>query len=194
MWQAVALTPAQVARHDHWVAQEVYLNWLGPFFKAHHLRKGGAGGTRGLRTQELREPGRHGVLLFYHATIGPGNFRHLYELLGERLVGLGYHRACADRCTRHHAPHTETTLKQLFKPDPTDCSQTNLCNQRYGLVTVDFVLLNGEPAFIRLAVNPLLEHGFTSALSFESLAQALLDAPMPGAREQALISEYYAAF
>lgn len=193
-WQAVASTPAQAARHARWIEEEVYLNWLGPYFKAYHLRKGGAGGARGLRAQLLEEPGRQGVLFYYDPSIGPGNFRHLYECLGERLLDLGYHRACADRCTRRHSQHTETTLKQLFKPRPTDCPHTGQCNQRFGLVTVDFVSVNGQPAFIRLAANPVLEPGFTPAHSFDELAQALLDAPMPPAPVQARAADYYAAF
>jgi len=172
----------------------VFLNWLGPYFKAYHLRKGGAGGNRGLRVQLLQEHGRQGALFFYDPSIGPGNFRHFYEHLGEQILRLGYHQACADQCSRRHAHHTETTLKQLFKPNPTDCPNTGRCNQRYGLVTADLVAVNGQPIFIRLANNAVLEPGFTPAATFDALAQALLDAPMPNARTQALIQAYHAAF
>jgi len=193
-WQAVALTPAQARRHARWRAQQVYLNWLSPFFKAYHLQKGGAGGVRGYQVQPLQEPGREGTLLFYDPSIGPGNFRHFYEHLGERMLALGYHRACADRCTRNHEGISETTLKQLFKPKPTDCPQTGQCNQRYGLVMIDLVTVNGEPAFIRVASNPVLEPCFTPAKPFDALVQALLDAPGPNPATQARIQEYYDTF
>ena len=193
-WRAVALTPAQATRHAHWVEQQVYLNWLGPYFKAYHLRKAGAGGVRGLQVQQLHEPGRQGALFFYDPSMGPGNCRHFYEHLGERVLGLGYHRACADVGTRHHDQHTETTLKQLFKPDPTDCPETGRCNQRYGLITVDLVAINGQPAFIRLAANAVLESIFTPADTFDALAQALLSAPEADASVQERVREYRAAF
>ena len=193
-WQPVALTPAQNTRHRRWVAQEVYRNWLGPYFKAYHLRKTGIGGPRGLRVQLLQETGRHGALLFYHDGIGPGNFRHFFEHLGERLLDLGYHRACADRGVRNNAQHTETTLKQLFKPDPTDCPNTGCCDQRYGLVTVDLVNMNGHPVFIRLAANSMDDPCFTPAHPFEALVKALLDAPGPDQSTDALIGEYYESF
>ena len=183
-WQAVAPTPAQAARHVRWVEEQVYLNWLGPYFKAYHLRKGGAGGTRGYQVQPLQEPGRHGALFLFHDSIGPGNFRHFYEYLGEQVLAQGYHRACADQCMQDRTGRTETTLKQLFKPNPTDCPQTGQCNQRYGLITVDFVTLDGQPAFIRLASNAVLEPCFTPAKSFDSLLQALLDAPEADAIER----------
>ena len=190
----MAPTPAQATRHARWVAQQVFLNWLGPYFKAYHLRKGGAGGSRGYQVQQLQEPGRQGALFLYHDSIGPGNFRHFYEHLGERVLALGYHRACADRCTQHRAGRTECTLKQLFKPNPTDCPQTGHCDQRYGLVTVDFVSLDGQPAFIRLASNAVLEACFTPVVSFDSLVQDLLDAPEADATVQARTGTYYDSF
>jgi hypothetical protein len=193
-WHAVALSPGQAQRHARWVEQRVYLNWLGPYFKAYHLRKGGAAGSRGLQVQLLQEPGRQGALFFFDPTIGPGNFRHFYEHLGERVQALGYHRACADRRARQHQGRTETTLKQLFKPNPTDCPQTGHCNQRFGLITVDLVSVDGHPMFIRLTSNAVLEPGFTPARTFDDLLQALLDAPPADAATQALVPKYHGIF
>ena len=193
-WHAVTLTPAQARRHTRWVEQHVFLNWLEPYFKAYHLQKGGAGGRRGLQVQPLREPGREGALLLYDDSIGPGNFRHIYEHLGERLLGLGYHRACADQCTHRQEHLAETILKQLFKPNPTDCPATGNCNQRFGLVTIDLVDVNGEPMFIRLTSNAVRQPGFTPAASFEELLRELLAASPPTPELQTLIPEYYQRF
>ncbi len=174
--------------------QRVYLNWLSPYYKAYHLRKGGAAGARGLRVQLLQESGREGALFFFDSSIGPGNFRHFYEYLGEKLLALGYHRACADQCTNRKAQHTETALKQLFKPNPTDCPKTGRCNQRYGLVTVDLVSMDGQPLFIRLTSNAVLEAAFTPASSFDELLASLLNAPPPDAATEARIQEYHDRF
>ena len=193
-WRAVRLTPAQGQRHRLWVEQRVFLNWLGPYFKAYHLLKGGAGGARGIQVQLLHENGRQGVLLLFDPSIGPGNFRHFYEYLGGELLALGYHRACADQSTTHHDQHTETTLKQLFKPNPTDCPRTGDCNQRYGLVTLDLVAMNGQPIFIRLTRNAVLQPGFTPADSFDDLLKNLLDAPPADLATEALVSQYHARF
>lgn len=193
-WHAVSLTAAQARRHARWVEQRVFLNWLEPYYKAYHLRKGGAGGNRGLQVQLLHESGRQGAMFFFDPTIGPGNFRHFYEHLGERLLGLGYHRACADQCTQRKHHLRETVLKQLFKPNPTDCPDTGNCNQRFGLVTIDLVAVNGHPMFIRLTSNAVLQPGFTPASSFDELLQHLLDAPPPTAATQALIPEYHSHF
>jgi hypothetical protein len=191
-WQPARVpTPEQARQHAAWVAEKVYLNWFGPYYKAYHLRKGGAGGRRGLRVELLQEEGRQGALLFYDASIGPGNFRHFYELLGERLLGLGYHRACHDQRQRRHEQHQELAFKQLFKPNPTDCATSGRCDQRYGLVTLDLVGVNGEPLFIRLSSNAVHEACFTAAKSFEDLLKALLDAPAADAATRARVADYW---
>lgn len=193
-WHAVKLSPAQARRHARWVEERVFLNWLAPYYKAYHLRKGGAAGSRGLRVQLLQEKGRQGALFFFDDSIGPGNFRHFYEHLGERLLALGYHRACADQCTKRVQHHSETTLKQLFKPNPTDCVKTGRCNQRFGLVTIDLVVVDHQPMFIRLTSNAVLEPNFTPAASYDELLQALFDAPPPNDATQARIPEYHDRF
>lgn len=185
-WQPFALTATQATQHAQWVAGHIYRNWLGRYFKSYHLHRGGAGRRHGLRAEPLREEGRQGAMLFYDDEDfgGPGNFRHLYEYMGDQMVALGYHRACADECTRRHESLREHTLKQLFKPPPTDCPESGYCDQRYGLVTLDLVSLNGQPLFIRVAVNPVLEPGFTPATPFEVLMRAMFDAPLPTPEEQ----------
>ena len=193
-WHPAVLSPTEAQRHARWVEQRVYLNWLGPYFKAYHLRKGGAAGARGLQVQLLQENGRQGAMLFFDDLIGPGNFRHFFEHLGERLVNLGYHRACADQCTKLHPQHAESILKHLFKPNPTDCPRTGQCDQRYGLVTMDLVAVDDQPMFIRIASNPVLQPGFTPAASLDDLLKALLEAPPADATIEALAEEYYEQF
>lgn len=191
-WQPAAQpTPAQAQRHQAWVAERVYRNWLGPYFKAYHLRKGGAGGQRAPRVELLQEDGRQGALFFYDSSIGPGNFEHLYQLLGERIVALGYRRACHDCRQRDREQLREHTVKQFFKPAPTDCTATGRCNQRYGLITLDLVGVNDRPLFIRLSTNPLQESSFTSAESFEALLKTVFDEPAADAAISDKIDAYY---
>ena len=193
-WHTVVVTPAQARRHRAWVQQELYRNWLAPYYKAYHLRKGGAGGQRGLQAEALREDGREGVLLHYADSIGPGNFRHFFEYLGEAMTDLGYRRACADERTRRAHRHTERALKQFFKPAPSDCPRTGRCDQRYGLVTIDLVAVDSAPLFIRLATNAVHEPHFAPADSFENLFRELFDAPGPTPDTQAMIPKFYEAF
>jgi len=191
-WQPAAEpTPAQAQRHAAWVAERVYRNWLGPYFKAYHLRKGGAGGRRGFRVDLLHDDGRQGALFFYDPSIGPGNFEHLYQLLGERITALGYRRACHDCRQRHHQQLREHTVKQFFKPNPTDCTESGRCDQRFGLITLDLVGVNDRPMFIRLSTNPVHEEHFTTPQPFEALLKTVFDEPAADAAIVQKIGEYY---
>ena len=192
-WQpAAAPSPAQLRRYRAWVAQGVYRNWLGPYFKAYHLLKAGISSQRGLRVELLREAGRQGALFFYDHAMGPGNFELLSQLLAERVTQQGYHRACHDHRRRQQQRLHELTVKQLFKPNPTDCVDCGRCNQRFGLVHLDVVYLNGEPLFIQLSTNPVhqTEAHFTPAQSFEALLEALFNEPAATAAETQRVAEY----
>ena len=185
-WQPAAEpTPAQAQAHAAWRAGRVYRNWLGPYYKAYHLLKGGIASRRGPRVELLREENRQGALFFYDPSMGLANFEHLYQLLGERVAELGYHRACHDQRQRQQASLHELTVKQLFKPQPTDCAHSGRCNQRFGLVHLDLVLVNGQPLFIRFSTNPVREAHFTSPQPFESLLQAVFDEPIATPSERA---------
>lgn len=172
----------------------VYRNWLGPYYKAYHLLKGGLGTSRrGPRVELLREESRQGALFFYEPSMGAGNFEHLFQLLGERILGLGYHRACHDCRQRQQERLRELAVKQLFKPLATNCTESGRCNQRFGLVHLDLVCVNEQPLFIRLSTNPVHEAHFTPPQPFERLLAELFDEPAAEAAERAQVRAYATA-
>jgi hypothetical protein len=83
-WQPLRRTPAQERVRARWLEQQVYLNWAGPYFKAYHYSKAGITGQQ-FRVQLLEESGRQGAVLLYDPSIGPGNFRHFFDLLRDRV-------------------------------------------------------------------------------------------------------------
>ncbi len=173
-----------------WVNQQVYLNWAGPYFKAYHFSKTGIQG-QGLRAQLLAEQGRQGAVFFYDPSIGPGNFRHFFDLICERVLTLGYHLSTSDQRILHHERYTETIEKHFLKPLPHDCSITGRCLQRFGTVTVDLVSVNDQPGFIRFTSNPYHDAIFTPPDSFDELMATVLDMPPAPPEVQALIKKYY---
>jgi len=188
-WRPLQRTATEQRAHARWVEQQVYLNWAGPYFKAYHFSKAGIQG-QGLRVQLLEESGRRGVVMFYDPSIGPGNFRHFFDLLRDRVVELGYNVSTSDHRTLYHERYTETIEKHFLKPHPRDCTNTGRCNQRYGTITVDLVRVNGQPGFIRFVSNPYQDAIFTPAHSFDELMAVVLDMPPAPAEVQALIKEY----
>ena len=189
-WWPLRRSPAELRKHERWVEQQVYLNWAGPYFKAYHFRKAGMQG-QGLRAQLLTDGGRQGAVFFYDPSIGPGNFRHFFDLLRDRVLALGYHLSTSDQRTLYHERYTETIEKHFLKPLPHDCATTGRCLQRFGTVTVDMVSVNGQPGFIRFTSNAYKDDIFTPAHTFDELIGATLDMPPAPPEVQALIKKYY---
>lgn len=189
-WHPLARTAAEQRTHAQWITQQVYLNWAGPYFKAYHFCKANITNGQGLRVQLLKEAGRQGAVFFFDPSIGPGNFQHFFDFLRDRVLALGYNLSTSDQRTHRHPRYTETIYKHFLKPQPTDCSQTGRCNQRFGTVTIDLVLINKQPGFIRFFSNPYQDAIFTHAHSFDELLDLTLNLPPAPAEVQARIKHY----
>lgn len=188
-WQPLRRTPVEERVRSRWLAEQVYLNWAGPYFKAYHFRKAGLQGA-GLRAQLLAENGRQGAVFFYDPSIGPGNFQHFFDFLRDRVLALDYNVSTSDQRTLHHEGYTETIEKHFLKPQPKDCADTGRCNQRFGTVSVDLVRINGQPGFIRFTSNAYHDAIFTPPHSFDELMAAVLDLPPAPPEVQARVKEY----
>ncbi|GAA4386966.1 hypothetical protein [Hymenobacter koreensis] len=175
-WLPLQRTPAELGAYTQWVEKRTYLNWLGPYFKAYHYAKAGLPtGAGGLRAQLLHACGQRGAILLYDPSIGPDNFRHLFHLIRDRVLELGYHAACSDVRTRQHERYTETIAKHFLKPLPTSCPETGRCQQRFGTIAVDLVSINNLPGFIRVAANAIDDGMFCEAFTFEELMEAVFN-------------------
>ncbi|WP_188558638.1 hypothetical protein [Hymenobacter glacieicola] len=188
-WQPLQRSAAEEQVRQQWVAQQVYLNWMGPYFKAYHYQKAGLPGGM-FRVQLARDAGRPGAVFLYDPSIGPGNFRHLFDFIRDRVLGLGYHVGASSHRTVRHEQYTESTQKHFLKPQPHDCTNTGRCNQRYGNITLDLVSINGQPGFLRLLSNPFTDSIFTPAHSFDELIDAVFNLPSAPPEVQKLINQY----
>ena len=189
-WQPLVRPAGQVRQHQQWVEQQVYLNWMGPFFKAYHFQKTGVCAKQ-LRVQLLQEESRQGALFFYDPSIGPGNFRHLFDFIRDQVLTQGYNLSVSDRRQVQHERYAEAIEKHFLKPRPNDCTATGRCNQRFGNVTVDLVSINGQPGFIRFFANPYHDAIFTPAASFDALMDSVFNLPPAPPEVQQQIKKYY---
>lgn len=181
-WQPLHRSAAELRAYARWQQQAGYRHWLGAYFKAYHYCKAGLSRCHNApRVQRLDTSGQHGAILFYEPGIGAENFRHLFDLLRDRTLPLGYRLCSSDVRTRRLPTCLETVSKHFLKPRPSDCPDTGRCQQRYGPVTVDLVHLNGQPAFIRVVCNPIEDSMFCEAYSFDQLMDALCNDPSDAA-------------
>jgi hypothetical protein len=155
-----------------WLHAQVYLNWTGHFFKSYHYLK--ASLPHKYRVSILEEKGYHGVILYFDPEIGAANFSFLFDLLKERVQQQGYMLHSADNHTVRHDRYTETSERYLLTPPASDVPGSDLCNQLYGNVQLDFVKVNKHPGYIRFATNSYTDSYFSKPLPFDMLLEQVL--------------------
>jgi hypothetical protein len=161
-----------MAAFSKWVSAQVYLNWTGPFYKAYHYRKSDLPSQ--LRVQLVQDEHVRGAVFFYDPSIGEHNFAFLFNLLKDRVHALGYRMHSSDKLEVRHERYTELLEKHVLTPPASDIQGTNLCNQVYGNILLDFTQVNGHPGYIRFVANAYNDPYFSRPLPFEELLEKVL--------------------
>ena len=162
-----------IAAYKKWVNDKVYLNWTGPFFKAYHFQKCKIN-TSAYRVQLINETSLQGALMFYDTSIGVQNFVFLFELIKDRMLQLGYNVHSSDTRQVKHERYKESIERHVLTPPAADLPGTDICNQLYGNVHIDFVSVNKCPGYIRLVANTYTDSYFSTPLPFMDLLKNVL--------------------
>ena len=165
-------TSADQKAYALWLQQKTYLNWAPDWFKAYHFAK--AGIRPGYKLERLQQPGTNGVIFFFDDRIGEQNFRFLHELFKDQVMQLGYRLHAADIRTNQKDNLFETIYKYYFTPPPTCLNNSVVCNQLYGNVSIDYIVLDAQPSFIRIIANSYQNGAFSAAQPFDELLHYLL--------------------
>ena len=163
---------AFVNGYSRWVDARTYLNWTPLIYKAYHYQK--AGLQAKLRVQLVEQDNRSGFLLFFDPAIGAENFSFLFELLKDRLIEAGYVLHNSDQHVIRHKRYSELIEKYFLAPPAADVPGTNLCNQLYGNILLDYVKVNGHPGYMRLIANAYKDSFFSQPLPFNELLDKIL--------------------
>ena len=167
------LSRAEKEAYNHWVLQKTYLNWTPNLFKAYHFDK--AGIRPDYKLERIQQACKNGVIFSYDDRIGVQNFKFLYEFIKDQVLQLGYRLHCADirKCQKNGFP--ETIHKYYLTPPPSCLKESSICNQLYGTISVDLILIETQPAFIRIITNSYLSCDFSQALPFDELLNRILN-------------------
>ncbi|GAB3196376.1 hypothetical protein ABID22_002941 [Pontibacter aydingkolensis] len=163
----------QLSAYKQWVAAKVYLNWTGPFFKAYHYKKCNISSSP-FRVQIINESNLQGAILFYDPVIGAQNFTFLFDLLNERVQQLGYKLHSADTRQICHKRYQEQIERYVLTPPAANVPGTDLCNQLYGNIHIDSVVINKLPGYIRFVANTYTDPYFSKPLPFMELLKSVL--------------------
>ncbi|WP_147383247.1 hypothetical protein [Pontibacter oryzae] len=127
-----------------------------------------------LRVQLIKDENLSGAVFFYDPSIGAQNFGFLFDLLKDRVQNLGYTLHSCDKLEVRHERYTEQIEKHLLTPPASDLPGSSLCNQMYGNVLLDYVLINKQPGFIKFIANTYQDSYFSPPLTFDELLKKVL--------------------
>lgn len=142
------------------------------FYKAYHYKK--AGIQCSYRVELIQEEHREGVVLFYTPEITPVSFSFLFDLLRKRVLQLGYQLRNADQRNISHAQYKQLIETYYLTPLPCDLPGTNLCNQLYGNIVIEYTRINKLPGYIRLMAVTYADAHFSASLPFSELLTKVL--------------------
>ncbi|WP_242919533.1 hypothetical protein [Pontibacter liquoris] len=165
-------TASYEAAYKKWVAAKTYLTWTGPYYKAYHYRKANLTGQ--YRVQVIEDQSREGVVFYHDPAIGKSNFNFLFDFLKDRILLQGYRLHSMDKQEVRHARYNEQLEKYFLLPPAADAPGSDLCNQLYGNITLDYIKVNKHPGYIRLLVNSYTDPYFSAPLPFTDLLEKVL--------------------
>jgi len=116
-------------------------------------------------------PYSNGFALDYPNTLGPENFRHLFDYLKELVLRLPYRPSGSDRRILQQPQYLEVREMHYLKPQPGN--DPNIANQRYGNILIEMVQYDDKPQFIKFMANVYQDRLFTQAGQFEDLMHTL---------------------
>ncbi|MBB6610058.1 hypothetical protein H7F15_03325 [Pontibacter sp. Tf4] len=160
------------ARYAAWVQQGLPNGLLSSFSKAYHYQKAGLTSTK--KVQLIQEPGREGIVLFYSPEVGPASFSFLVDYLKTKVEELGYRLRSSDVRTISEHDKKQRIETYYLIPLPQSLPGSNVCNQLYGNITINYTRVNGQPSFIRIICNSITVAHFSTPLPFSELISRLL--------------------
>ena len=128
-----------------------------------------------LQVHLLQMPYANGFALTYHHKISQEEFQHFFDLLKDKALNLGYNLTYSDRVLYDRAEYVETKERYYLKP-PTDASNTEeLFDQKYGNISIEQVIIDRTPSYLKLVATVYSDRLYTEALDFEELMHQLFD-------------------
>lgn len=115
-----------------------------------------------------------GFAISYAESIGPLEFKYLFDWLAEKVQALNYKRANADVTITEKQNFVETKEKYYFKPKQTKNASDEL-RQYFGNLLIEHIVVDKKPSFIKLTANTYSDRQYQKPDNFDLLAKYLFE-------------------
>jgi len=166
----------EIEEFDNWKINPVYFQLLEDVAQAYYYKKTGI--QSDITVHLFQSAYANGFAISYLPEIGKKQFQHLFEFFKERVLEMGYRLANADRQIIDKKSYVETREKYYMKP-PLNLQQSadvlTPSEQLYGNVSLEYVLTNDNPQYIKLLVSIYSDRLYKHALSYDEFVDRLFE-------------------
>ncbi|MEL6535288.1 MAG: hypothetical protein AAFQ98_07755 [Bacteroidota bacterium] len=116
-----------------------------------------------------------GFALSYPNSLGELGFQHLFDLLKEQVLTMGYRQANSDRKISDKGRFVQTVERHYLKPGRQQFEPP--IDQRYGNVLIELVKENDDPRYIKVMVSMYNDRLYKPAAPFHEFLDLLFAPP-----------------
>ena len=154
-----------------WINEGEYKNILNHVYEAYQLK---------LQKEEsefkfhiLATPYANGFALSFHPNIGIRQFSYLFDFLKDQVLNYGYQLKNSSRKVYDKPNYVESIEKYYLKPPLKGMEDGKLFNQMFGNISVEYILIDEKPSYLKLVASVYSDRLYTKALPFEELIEKL---------------------
>src|SRR5690606_30046529 len=140
--------------------------------KHYYVRKGGIKERPGVHV--FSSPYANGFAVTFENPMSEKTFSNLFFAFGQRMLDLGYYRVSMDRKLQESTDFVKTTEKQFYKPIFATAVAQKM-DQIFGNVSIEKVLINNKPSFLKVLVTVYSDHHYYDAQPFDQYIEKLFD-------------------
>lgn len=111
---------------------------------------------------------------FYKTNYTRREVTHFFDFLREKVLQLEYWPQISDTRVYNRPDWVETVERHYLKPKPDLTNKDSRINQRFGNITIENIMRNDRPHYLRFRVNNYNDRLFLQAEDFHELMQAIL--------------------
>lgn len=158
---------------DLWIASEESARLFALVYKNYHFKR------TGIKSQPqvhiFDSPYANGFAVTYENPFNAKSFSRLFLAFSQRLLALGYEQVSLDRKFEEISDQVKVTEKFYFKPPFQHPADGALISQLYGNVSLEKVIVDNEPSYIKLLATVYSDRLYQDAKSFDQLMDGIFE-------------------
>lgn len=174
--EVLTRNPREEKAFNAWKLTPAYNQLLEEISHAYYYKKTGI--RSDITIHLFQSDYANGFAVSYLPRIGKRHFQYLFDVFKERVTAMSYRTVNADRQIIDKKSYVETREKYYLKP-PISLQEVESTvtpsEQLYGNVSVEHVLADNQPQYIKVLVSIYSDRLFTHPLSYDEFIERLLE-------------------